>query len=65
MTKDEELRHGAYRISVFMEGTDFCMATGQWLVWLTTQLDMAARPELDKWTADKLRQIADVIESRA
>lgn len=45
-----------------MQGSDFCMAAGQWLVWLTTQLDLANNPALSQWTAQKLREIADVIE---
>lgn len=62
MTRDEELRFGAARISEFMQGSDFCMAAGQWLLWLTAQLDLANNPALSQWTAQKLREIADVIE---
>ena len=60
--RDAAMRDIAHRISVLTDGTPIDITVGGCLVMITAQLDRAKNLALDKYVADKFRQIANLID---
>lgn len=63
--RDATMRDIANRVSVLADGTPLDVTVGGLLTFICAQCDHAKNPEFNRYTAGKLRQVADFLDPKA
>ena len=62
--RDESMRDLAHRVSVLANGTPLDVTVGGVVLFLVAQCENVKDPEFDKYVAEKLRAVADVLSPK-
>ena len=63
--RDQTMRDMAHRISVLANGTPMDLTVGGVVLFLVAQCDHADDRAFDKYVADKLRAVADLLDQKS
>lgn len=63
--RDAIMRDLAHRVSTLANGTPLDLTVGGVVLFVVAQCDLADDPELNKYTARKLRAVADLLDPPA